>query len=96
MVYSIFAIFAVQSFAGNQYQYCRMTEKPDIVKDADGLVTSYDWPIVDTFSWLCKNDDDCRKLVGLFGPDDLEVFKCGASIDYGVRAGGVEKYDSTV
>lgn len=63
LMYSVFAIFAVQSFAGNQYQYCRTTATPDIVLDKDGNVVSYDWPIVDTFSWLCKSDDDCKKLV---------------------------------
>ena len=57
---------------------------------------SYEWPIVDTFSWLCKNDDDCKKLIGLFGPEDLEVFKCGASIDYGIKAGGIDKIDNTI
>lgn len=95
-VYSIFAIFAVQSFAGNQYQYCRMTEKPMIKKNAQGVVTEYEWPIVDTFSWLCTTDKDCEKLVGLFGPEDLTVFKCGASIDYGVKAGGIDKIDDTI
>ena len=28
----------------------------------------------------------CKQLASVFGPPDLEVFKCGTSIDYGVRA----------
>jgi hypothetical protein len=95
-IYSIFAIFAVQSFAGNQYQFCRTTLEPIIELDANGDVVSYEWPIVDTFSWLCGSDDDCKALILEFGPEDLEVFKCGQSIDYGIPAGGVNRYDDTI
>jgi hypothetical protein len=101
-VYAIFGIFAVQSFAGNQYQYCRMTKEPTIEKDANGNIISYEWPIVPTFSWLCKNDKDCKKLVQTFGfsdEDDFdgeEIYKCGASIDFGVKAGGKNKWDQTI
>ena len=73
-----------------------MTKEPTIVKDDAGNLISYDWPIVDTFSWLCKNDKDCKKLVQTFGPEDLEVYKCGASFDYVIKAGGVKKIDMTI
>lgn len=73
-----------------------MTKEPTIVKDENGKLLSYDWPIVDTFSWLCKNDNDCKKLVQTFGPEDLDVYKCGASFDYGIKAGGADKIDMTI
>lgn len=76
--------------------------EPEIVKDDDGNLVSYDWPVVDTFSWLCKSDNDCKKLVQMFGFtededfDGEEIYKCGASIDYGIKAGGEDKIDVTI
>lgn len=50
-----------------------------------------------TFPSLCRYDSDCEKLIGIFGPDPdgplPTVFKCGASIDFGVKAGGVNDID---
>lgn len=70
--------------------------EPDIVRDADGTLLSYDWPIVDTFSWLCTTDKDCEKLIKEFGPEDLDVYKCGQSITYNITAGGEMKIDATI
>jgi hypothetical protein len=58
-------------------------------------LVSYDWPIVDTFEWLCNTDADCEQLIGKFGPPDLKVFKCGSSWDYKVKAGGEGNIDDT-
>ena len=57
---------------------------------------SYEWPRVDTFDWLCKSDNDCKKLIQEFGPKDLDVYKCGSSFEYGIKAGGKERYDETI
>lgn len=70
--------------------------EPDIVRDGAGKLVSYNWPIVDTFPYLCKNDKDCKKLIGIFGPSDLNIFKCGQSWDYKIRAGGLMKIDQTI
>jgi hypothetical protein len=53
---------------------------------------TYDWPIVSTFAWNCQKDKDCETLINYYGPDpngpDPPIYKCGASIDYGIKAGG--------
>ena len=57
----------------------------------------YDWPKYPTFDWLCKSDEYCGKLIGIFGADpdgpDTPIMKCGASIEYGIRAGGKNNID---
>lgn len=77
----LFAIFGIQSFAGAQYKFCRVTEKPDIEFAPNGTLVNYDWPIVSTFDWLCASDKDCEKLIKIFGPEpgyqDKVVYKCG-------------------
>lgn len=47
---------------------------------------SFSWPVVETIPVLCRNDAMCKQLASVFGPADLDVFKCGYSLDYGVRA----------
>ena len=66
--------------------------------ETDGSLIFYDWPIVSTFDWLCTTDADCEKLIGMFGADDFgeepPVFKCGASIEYKIKAGGSNHIDN--
>lgn len=68
--------------------------EPIIQKDDIDKLFSFDWPIESTFSWLCNKDSDCENFIGIFGTDQVlapgqtPVYKCGESIDYGVKAGG--------
>jgi hypothetical protein len=49
---------------------------------------------VSTFSWLCSNDKDCERFIGIFGADPHgptpPIFKCGATIKLNpkIKAGG--------
>lgn len=76
-IFLIFSILGSQSFAGGQYKYCRMIEAPTIVRDELNQIVSYSWPIVDTFSQLCVDDNSCKNLIQSYGPSNLEVYKCG-------------------
>jgi Ion transport protein len=93
----LFAIFGIQSFAGDQYNFCRVTEAPEITYNSAGELESYSWPIVSTFPWLCVSDTDCKTLIETFGADPESVgepvYKCGRSIDYGIKAGGPMNID---
>ena len=66
------------------------------MRHENGTLISFDWPIVDTFSWLCTNDNSCEKLIKEFGPKDLEIYKCGASYEYNITAGGKMRIDNTI
>ena len=47
-----------------------------------------------TFSWLCSNDKDCKRFIGIFGADPHgptpPIFKCGATINLNpkIKGGG--------
>ena len=87
-----FSIFGVQSFQGTQYNFCRTSMEPVTQFDEDGNLIFYDWPIVSTFPWLCKDNKDCEKLIGIFGPDPdgptPPIYKCGNSLEFQIMAGG--------
>lgn len=72
-----------------------MTPEPEIVRGADNEIISYSWPIVDTFTNLCRDDKSCELLISQNGPADLTVFKCGESIEYGVSASAPTFYDES-
>lgn len=89
ILFLLFAIFGIQSFAGNQYQMCRTTMEPNYeFNKTSGVLDFYEWPVVDSFPWLCQTDNDCKRLINYFGNDssvtdsDTPVYKCGASIEF--------------
>jgi voltage-dependent calcium channel L type alpha-1D len=74
-IFTIFAIFGMHQFTGQQYSRCRMTEKPTLIFNS----TEYEWPINYDAAYLCNVDEDCARQLG-----DGVVAKCGQLQDYGI------------
>lgn len=75
-IFTIFAIFGVNTFVGAQYSFCRTTDSPTIILEGDSVAVS--WPISEEASWLCSDDNSCRNYPN-FIPEsgDTQIAKCG-------------------
>ena len=69
-VMTIFAIFGVNFFSGEQYNFCRMTET--LIDDG---ISSPIWPINHDATFLCQSDEMCSGWPNNLG--DNVVAKCG-------------------
>ncbi len=80
-MFCIFAIFGVNFFVGQQYQFCRSTLEP--FKDEKNQTV---WPIDERASFLCSTDDMCSGSPNKLGAiDESAVAKCGNVYrDYGL------------
>ena len=84
-MFTIFAIFGVNFFVGQQYQFCRTTE--ELYYDSIGNPV---WPLVGGIDdvILCDSDEMCRDKI-----DDIDlVAKCGDVYrDYNLLPTDVDK-----
>ena len=81
-MFTIFAIFGVNFFVGEQYNFCRATE--ELIDD--GVSDPY-WPMAGEEPILCATDEMCANSLG-----PLALAKCGnVFVDYGLDPHVVDK-----